>query len=127
SAGSGFLIFSAIDQKTNLVALSQPARTGSAPSAGPTNELNAGMELHLRTFLASAWNIGAEDVAFVDNSASELAEIPAVHPNITTMMQFPADDEAHLRANRSAARQRIDPDESESFEKIAGRLEGEAR
>jgi FkbH-like protein len=41
--------------------------------------------------ILSAWNIGAEDVVFVDDSALEIAEVAAAYPGITCL-RFPSDD-----------------------------------
>ena len=39
------------------------------------------------------WNISAEDVVFVDDSATEIAEVSSVHPGITSI-EFPTRDAA---------------------------------
>ncbi len=44
-----------------------------------------------------AWNIGADSVVFVDDSAIELAEVAAAHPGIETI-QFPTRDYSAGRA-----------------------------
>ena len=45
--------------------------------------------------ILKAWNIGADAVAFVDDSPMELAEVAAAHPGIKCL-QFPATDPAKI-------------------------------
>ncbi len=45
--------------------------------------------------ILQAWNIGPEDVVFVDDSPMELAEVQAVHPKIEGMI-FPREDPAAI-------------------------------
>ena len=47
-----------------------------------------------------AWNIAGSDVVFVDDSPMELAEVAAIHPDITTV-RFPATDPNAVAATLS--------------------------
>jgi len=49
------------------------------------------------TSILKAWNIGAESVVFVDDSAMELAEVKASHPDVECVL-FPASDYAGAQA-----------------------------
>ena len=44
-----------------------------------------------------AWNLGADGVVFVDDSAAELAEVAAVHPDVTGV-RFPTGDDGGVYA-----------------------------
>jgi FkbH-like protein len=49
------------------------------------------------TSILKTWNVGADSVVFVDDSAMELAEVRAVHPEVECV-EFPAEDDAAIYA-----------------------------
>src|SRR5262249_38828775 len=49
------------------------------------------------TRVLAAWNVAAEDVVLVDDSAMELAEVAAVHPGVTGL-RFPKGGDAAVLA-----------------------------
>lgn len=56
-------------------------------------EVNWGAKSHSVTRILRAWNIGADSVAFVDDSPMDVAEVAAEHPDIHGFV-FPKDDPA---------------------------------
>jgi len=93
-AGAGVL--TAIASKNDLAqvrqALQRPDFLASADSLYPI-EANWGPKSESVRRILQAWNIGATDVVFIDDSPIELAEVARAHPGIETFL-FPKDDPA---------------------------------
>ncbi len=89
-ASEGALIGVASKNDPHLVAeaLSRDDLALSASALFPV-EANWGAKSRSITRILKIWNIGAESVVFVDDSALELSEVKAAHPQIECL-QFPS-------------------------------------